>query len=163
VVSAYAKSGIAGLWGIPHPGKPRTHDERVRSRIFAVSRTSPPEHTGLSHWSSRKMAKYLKRHESIDVSHVFVADLWREHDLKPHRQDTFKLSNDLPFEGCRHRRLIPVPTCGCGGAVCGREVRVAGSGPYSAAASHDLRQTLLPLPDQRLLPARASALLRPSP
>ena len=40
------------------------------------------------------MAKYLKRHEGIEVSHVFVADLWREHRLKPHRQDTFKLSRD---------------------------------------------------------------------
>jgi hypothetical protein len=35
------------------------------------------------------MAKYLKRHEGIEVLHVFVADLWREHGLKPHRQDTF--------------------------------------------------------------------------
>jgi transposase len=87
----YAESGIEGLHGIPHPGKPRTHDERVRSRIVAVSRMSPPQHTGLSHWSSRGMAKYLKRHEGIEVSHVFVADLWREHGLKPHRQDTFKL------------------------------------------------------------------------
>jgi hypothetical protein len=43
------------------------------------------------------MAKYLKRHEGIDVSHVFVADLWREHRLKPHRQDTFKLSRDPQF------------------------------------------------------------------
>jgi hypothetical protein len=42
------------------------------------------------------MAKYLKRQEGIEVSHVFVADLWREHGLKPHRQDTFKLSKD-PF------------------------------------------------------------------
>jgi hypothetical protein len=43
------------------------------------------------------MAKYLKRHEGIAVSHVFVADLWREHGLKPHRQDTFKLSKDPLF------------------------------------------------------------------
>ncbi|WP_414687657.1 IS630 family transposase [Mycobacterium sp.] len=93
----YAESGIEGLHGIPHPGKPRAHDERVRSRILAVSRMSPPQNTGLSHWSSREMARYLKRHEGIDVSHVFVADLWREHGLKPHRQDTFKLSKDPLF------------------------------------------------------------------
>lgn len=43
------------------------------------------------------MAKYLKRHEGIEVSHVFVADLWREHGLKPGRQDTFKLSKDPRF------------------------------------------------------------------
>jgi transposase len=93
----YAESGIHGLRGIPHPGKPRVHDERVRSRILALSRTSPPQHTDLSHWSSREMTKYLKRHEGIEVSHVFVADLWREHGLKPHRQDTFKISRDPDF------------------------------------------------------------------
>jgi len=27
----------------------------------------------------------------------FVADLWRAHGLKPHRQDTFKLSRDPHF------------------------------------------------------------------
>lgn len=43
------------------------------------------------------MAKYLKRQEGIEVSHVFVADLWREHGLRPHRQDTFKLSKDPHF------------------------------------------------------------------
>jgi transposase len=26
----YAESGIEGVRGIPHPGKPRMHDERVR-------------------------------------------------------------------------------------------------------------------------------------
>lgn len=45
----YAESGIDGLRGIPHPGKPKVHDERVRSRILALSRTSPPQRTGLSH------------------------------------------------------------------------------------------------------------------
>jgi transposase len=46
------------------------------------------------------MARYLKRHEGIDVSHNFVADLWREHDLQPHRTGTFKvaLSTDPDFE-----------------------------------------------------------------
>jgi len=43
------------------------------------------------------MAKYLKRHEGIDISQVFVADLWREHGLKRHRQDTFNLSKDSLF------------------------------------------------------------------
>jgi hypothetical protein len=43
------------------------------------------------------MAKYLKRYEEIAVSHVFVADLWREHGLNRHRQDTFKLSKDPLF------------------------------------------------------------------
>jgi hypothetical protein len=34
----------------------------------------------------------------ICVSHNFVAALWREHDLQPHRQGTFTLSTDPDFE-----------------------------------------------------------------
>jgi len=90
----YAESGVDGLRGIPHPGKPRTHDDRVRSRIIALSRTSPPGHTGLSHWSSREMAKYLKRQVGIEVSHVFVADLWREvKSIMRHHTSCADLSN----------------------------------------------------------------------
>lgn len=96
-LARYADSGLDGLHNIPRPGKPRQIPERVRSRILALTRQSPPARTGLSHWSSREMAKYLKRQEGIEVSHVFVADLWREHGLRPHRQDTFKLSKDPHF------------------------------------------------------------------
>lgn len=34
---------------------------QVRSRILALTRTSPPVETGLSHWSSREMAKFITR------------------------------------------------------------------------------------------------------
>jgi transposase len=44
------------------------------------------------------MARYLKRAEGIAVSHNFIAQLWRDHDLQPQRQGTFKLSNDPDFE-----------------------------------------------------------------
>jgi hypothetical protein len=32
------------------------------------------------------------------VPHNFIAQVWRDHDLQPQRQDTFKLSNDPDFE-----------------------------------------------------------------
>jgi hypothetical protein len=44
------------------------------------------------------MARYLKREMGICISHNFVAALWREHGLQPHRQGTFKLSTDPDFE-----------------------------------------------------------------
>jgi hypothetical protein len=44
------------------------------------------------------MAKYLKRAEGIAVSHNFIAQVWRDHDLQPQRLVTFKLSNDPEFE-----------------------------------------------------------------
>jgi transposase len=92
----YERLGADGLTDRVPTGRPRQVPESVRSRIVALTRTSPPAETGLSHWSSREMARYLKR-EGIDVSHNFIAQVWREHDLKPHRQGTFKLSADPDF------------------------------------------------------------------
>ncbi len=54
----------------------------------------PPVETGLSHWSSREMAAYLKRSDGGSVSWHYIAKLWRSNNLKPHRQGTFKLSKD---------------------------------------------------------------------
>ena len=34
------------------------------------------------HWSSRLLASYLRR-EGVSVSHVFVADLWRDNGVRP--------------------------------------------------------------------------------
>ena len=96
-IERYAECGIAGLESRKSTGRPRSISGEVRSRILALSRESPPESTGLTHWSSMEMAKYLERHEGISVSHNFVSVLWREHGLQPHRQGTFKLSNDPDF------------------------------------------------------------------
>jgi len=69
----------------------------IRSRILAATRMSPPADTGLSHWSSREMAAFIKRTEDVSVSHNYVAKLWRETGLKPHRIGTFKVSKDPAF------------------------------------------------------------------
>jgi transposase len=96
-IDRYAEDGMAGLESRASPGRPWSVSGEQRSRILALSRTSPPESTGLTHWSSVEMAKYLKRYEGISVSHNFVSVLWREHGLQPHRQGTFKLSRDPDF------------------------------------------------------------------
>ena len=96
-IERYAEFGIAGLESRKSTGRPRSISGDARSRILALSRESPPESTGLTHWSSMEMAKYLERHEGISVSHNFVSALWRDHGLQPHRQGTFKLSNDPDF------------------------------------------------------------------
>jgi transposase len=62
-----------------------------------LTRTSPPAETGLSHWSSRELAAFIERTEGVYVSHHYVAKLWREAGLKPHRHGTFKVSNDPEF------------------------------------------------------------------
>jgi transposase len=99
-VRRYAMTGLDGLVDRPKPGKPPQVASSVRARILALTRTSPPPQTGLSHWSSREMAVYLKRYEGIRVSHNFIADLWRDNGLQPHRTGTFKvpLSTDPDFE-----------------------------------------------------------------
>ena len=66
-------------------------------RILALTKVPPPAETGLTHWSSYEMARYLHRREGISVSHNFVSVLWRECDLQPHRQGTFKVSRDPDF------------------------------------------------------------------
>lgn len=38
------------------------------------------------------MARYLRHHDGTEVSPVFITRIWRENDLKPHRQGTFTLS-----------------------------------------------------------------------
>jgi transposase len=94
----YERFGVDGLTDLPRSGRPPEVSDSVRSRIVALTRCTPPAETGLSHWSSREMATYLKRTEGISVSHNFIAQAWRDHDLQPQRQGTFKLSNDPDFE-----------------------------------------------------------------
>jgi transposase len=93
----YQAEGIAGLVDRSHAAPREQVPARVRARILAATRTSPPAETGLSHWSSREMAAFIKRTEGVYVSHHYVANLWRENGLKPHRQGTFKVSKDPVF------------------------------------------------------------------
>lgn len=93
----YQDGGLEALESRKSTGRPREITGEVRARILALTRQTPPESTGLSHWSTYEMARYLRSHEGIKVSHNFISELWREHDLQPHRQGTFKLSADPEF------------------------------------------------------------------
>ena len=96
-VDRYDLEGIAGLIDRSHAAPREQVPAWAASRILALSRQTPPESTGLSHWSSRLMAAYLKRSDGVLVSWHYVAELWRAHGLKPHRQGTFKVSRDPAF------------------------------------------------------------------
>jgi transposase len=96
-IRRYEQGGLAELDDRKSTGRPRTVSGRERARILALTRIPPPENTGLTHWSTYEMAKYLKRHEGINVSHNFIHQLWQENGLKPHLQGTFKLSTDPDF------------------------------------------------------------------
>ncbi|MEV0705627.1 IS630 family transposase [Saccharopolyspora sp. NPDC050389] len=93
----YAADGIAGLLDQSHAAPREQVPARIRGRILALTLASPPGETGLSHWSSREMAAYIKRTEGVAVSHNYVAKLWRDNGLRPYRQGTFKVSKDPEF------------------------------------------------------------------
>ena len=93
----YEADGIGGLVDRARGAGREQMSGAIRARILAATRTSPPAETGLSHWSSREMATFIKRTEGVYVSHHYVAKLWRETGLKPHRQGTFKVSKDPAF------------------------------------------------------------------
>ena len=94
----YEELGMEGLVSRTSPGGPRQIPDRIRARVLALSRTSPPSALGISHWTSPEMARYIKKTEGVYVSQTWVSRLWREHGLAPWRQGTFKISTDPDFE-----------------------------------------------------------------
>ena len=96
-VDRYAAGGMAALVDYQRGGPREQVPAGVRARILALTRTTPPPQTGLSHWSSREMVKYLRQVEGVSVSWHYVAKVWRDNGLKPHRQGTFKVSKDPAF------------------------------------------------------------------
>ena len=85
----YAAEGIGGLDDRPKPGRPRSTDDVA---IVLATLEPPPERLGVTHWSSRLLAREL------GVSNVKVADVWREYGLQPWRAETFKFSTDPQLE-----------------------------------------------------------------
>jgi transposase len=96
-LSRYGQGGIGELLDRPRGTGREQVPAPVRARILALTRQSPPVEAGLSHWSSREMAAFILRTEGTYVSHHYVAKLWRDNKLRPHRQGTFKISKDPEF------------------------------------------------------------------
>jgi len=81
----YERGGIAGLSDEARPGRPRTVDHR---KIVAATLRPPPRKLGVTHWSSRLLARHLK------IGDATVARAWREYGVAPWRCETFKFSTD---------------------------------------------------------------------
>ncbi len=84
----YARHGLDGLVDQPRSGRPRTIEDARLAEIVAVTLAGPPADLAITHWSTRTLAKHLK------VSRMTVARVWADHDLAPHRLETFKFSAD---------------------------------------------------------------------
>jgi transposase len=86
----YEEAGLEGLATF-HPGQPpRLLTAELRAKILSKTREDPPD--GSTHWSLRKMAKVVK------VGKDLVRQVWKEVDLRPHRLDRYKASDDPDFE-----------------------------------------------------------------
>jgi transposase len=86
----FAEEGLKGLWEIaPGRGRKATYGpERVKAVLDATLQSKPK---GQTHWSCRLMAA------SQGISKSTVSNLWKSHNIKPHRTKTFKLSRDPKF------------------------------------------------------------------
>lgn len=82
--------GPSGLWEIaPGRGRKATYDvTRIKELVDATLQTKPE---GSTHWSCRTMAA------AQGIGKSTVNTVWRSHNLKPHRSETFKLSRDPRF------------------------------------------------------------------
>ena len=87
--SRYTERGLDGLCDEPRPGPARTVDQR---RIITETLTPPPKSLGVTHWSSRLLAQRL------GVSHVTIAEAWKQFGVKPWKAETFKFSTDPELE-----------------------------------------------------------------
>ena len=85
----YLVEGTDGLWDAPRSGRPPVVDEAM---VVAETLTPPSEESGLTHWSSRELAK------RIGVSHNEIASIWRNWGIQPHRTESFKFSTDPELE-----------------------------------------------------------------
>ncbi len=86
----YAEGGLKSLWEIA-PGrgrKPVYGSDKVKEVVDATLQTKPK---GMTHWSCRVMA------DSQGISKSTVSNIWRSHNIRPHRVKSFKLSRDPRF------------------------------------------------------------------
>jgi transposase len=80
---------LDGLTDDPRPGRPATITaEQVEDVVVATLESTPKNAT---HWSRAKMA------ERTGLSKSTIGRIWKSFELKPHRSDGFKLSNDPLF------------------------------------------------------------------
>jgi transposase len=87
----FLAAGVDGLLrDATRPGRPRTAREAGKvEQVVRITTEQTPQ--GATHWSTRTLAAHL------GISASAVARIWRAHGLKPHRVESFKLSNDPLF------------------------------------------------------------------
>lgn len=81
----YQAKGLAGLADEPRSGRPRSIDHAA---IVTATLTPPPRKLGVTHWSTRLLARQL------GISDATVAKAWRDYGVQPWRSESFRFSTD---------------------------------------------------------------------
>jgi transposase len=85
----FAARRLDGLYDEPRPGAPRKILDKDVERVVTMTLERPSKAT--THWSTRTMAR------KCGMSQSTIGRIWRAFGLKPHRQETFKISTDPLF------------------------------------------------------------------
>src|SRR3954453_17002007 len=85
----YQARGVEGLADEERSGRPREID---RAAVLAATLSPPPKKLGITHWSTRLLARHLK------ISDFTVAETWREYGIQPWRAQSFRFSTDPQLE-----------------------------------------------------------------
>src|SRR6188472_671055 len=85
----FAEHRLDGLTDEPRPGRPRTISDDKVEEVVVKTLESTPKHA--THWSTRSLAK------EVGLTQSAVLRIWQAFGLQPHRQDTWKLSQDPQF------------------------------------------------------------------
>ena len=85
----FVERGIEGLYDEYRSGRPRSIEDEQISQLVKKTLHSKPK--GATQWSTREMAG------ATGISKSTVQRVWSAFGLKPHRQESFKLSTDPLF------------------------------------------------------------------
>jgi transposase len=87
--SRFVEHRLDGLTDEARPGRPTTITVDQIEEVLVATLESTPKNT--THWTRAKMA------DRSGLSKSTIGRIWKAFELKPHRTDGFKLSNDPLF------------------------------------------------------------------
>jgi transposase len=85
----FAAGGLETLSDQARSGRPKRLDD---STIISRTLEPPPERLGVTHWSTRLLAR------DLGIGDASVARAWRRYLIQPFRRETFKFSTDPALE-----------------------------------------------------------------